>query len=65
MRCLLRDTDADDLDVLLRLLLIALRVLNPVHYIHALHGATEDGVFAVEPGLFKRLVRNEQGMEGE
>jgi hypothetical protein len=49
----LRDGDADDLDILLRFLFITLCILDLVHNVHAADRAAEDGVLAIEPGLFK------------
>ena len=45
--------NADDFDVLLGLLLVHFCVLNLVHHVHARHGAAEDGVLVVEPGLLR------------
>lgn len=50
----LRDANADNLDILLRLLLVTLGILNLMHNVHALHRSPKDGVFAIKPGLFPR-----------
>lgn len=49
--------NANDADVLLRLLLVDLCILNLVHHVHALRRAAEDGMFPVEPRLRKVQTR--------
>ena len=41
-----------DPNVFLWFLLITSYILDPMHHVQTLHGAAEDGVFAVEPGGF-------------
>jgi hypothetical protein len=48
----LRNRDTNNLNVLLRFLLIHLRILNLMHDIHARNRASKDGVFVVEPRLY-------------
>ena len=47
-----RNRDTNDLDILLRLLLINLRILNLMHNIHPRNRSAEDSMFVVEPRLF-------------
>ena len=46
-----RDGDTDNLDILLRLLLVHLGVLDLVNNVHTRNRPSKDGVFVVEPGL--------------
>lgn len=50
----LRNGDADDLDILLRLLLVTLRILNLVHNIHTTHRAAKYSVLAIKPRLIEQ-----------
>jgi hypothetical protein len=50
----LRDINVKYLDVLGRLLLVCLDVLNFVNYVQPLHSAPKDGVLVVKPGLSQR-----------
>lgn len=45
------DRDANDLDILLRLLLVHFCVLDLMHDVHALDCSSEDGVLVVKPWL--------------
>ena len=47
-----RDGDTDNLDILLRLLLVHLGVLDLVNNVHTCNRPSKDGVFVVEPGLY-------------
>jgi hypothetical protein len=49
-----RNGDADNLDILLRLLLVYLGVLDFVNNIHACNRSSKDGMLVVEPGLHVR-----------
>lgn len=45
--CSLCHGDIDNLDILLRLLLIRLRILDLMHHVQALYRSPEDGMFVV------------------
>jgi hypothetical protein len=47
-----RDGDADNLDILLGLLLVYFGILDLVNNIHTRNCPSEDGMLVVEPGLY-------------
>jgi hypothetical protein len=45
------DRDIDNFNVLLRLLLVDLCILDSMHDVQSLHGSAKDGMLAIQPGL--------------
>lgn len=56
---MLHDRNTNDLDILFRLLLHNLRILDLVDNVEALDGTSKYGVFIIEPGLLGVLVESE------
>lgn len=54
---LLQNLHINNLNILLRLLLIQPRILNPMHHIQPLHRAAKDRMFLIQPG---RLLRRDE-----
>jgi hypothetical protein len=54
----LRYRDRDNLDILLRLLLIHLGILNLMHNVQALNRSSEDSMLIIKPRLRMQLANN-------
>jgi len=55
-----RNRNTDNLNILLRLFLVAFRILDAMYDVHACDRASKDGVLVVKPGLSSFMLGHEE-----